>query len=180
MPENQIIMVSPVPREIEDDDDPVKASNHAITLGLYADALRRTAHEHELLFIDLHGPLRNAHSPGGIARDGLHLDAHGWFLAEQEILWNLGMRDDPPDLFLPSTTTGMDEEEEQGTLELDLLKGRTELPTLPGTMKLDEPSEPSLGITWGAALEHVEHAAGGEDSFKPDSYIAQILKNTLS
>ena len=169
MPENQVIMVSPVPREIEIGDDPVKASNHAITLGLFADAVRNTAHEHDLLFIDLHGPLRHAHAPDGIARDGLHLDAHGWLLAEQEILWNLGMRDDPPGLFLPSITLQKEGQVDQGTLELDLWQGRAALPTLPGTMKIDVPVEPSDEITWDTALEYVQHAASGEESLKQDS-----------
>jgi len=168
MPENQVILVSPVPREVETGDDLVEASNHAIALGLYADAVRGTALEHDLLFIDLHGPLQHAHSPGGIARDGLHLDVHGWSLAEQEILWKLGMRDHPPGLYLPRISPRQSKEIED-TLELDLSQGRVDLPQLPEHTNLDSPLKSPPVITWNTALAHVQKSARLDESPEQES-----------
>ena len=168
MPENQIVLVSPVPREVETGDDPIEASNHAVALGLYADAVRRTALEHDLLFIDLHGPLRHAHSPGGIARDGLHLDVHGWSLAEQEILWKLGMRDHPPGLYLPRIPPPQSKTIED-TLERDLCQGRADLPELPEHTNLESPLKPPPVITWDTALAHVQKIVLLNDPLEQES-----------
>ena len=168
MPANQVVLVSPVPLEVEAGDDPVLASNRAIAVGLFADAVRTTAHRNQLHFIDLHGPLRHAESLEGIARDGMHLDANGWSIADREILWQLGLRAEPPDLRIspvtPSHATAHDEAIARfETIEVDLYSGKVGLPPLPGSTKSPPVENEPEAMTWDSALACVQRAAGTND-----------------
>ena len=130
---DRIVLLTPVPREIEAEDERIAAANHAVVVGRYADAVGRVANGHGCMLVDLHDPLTLARSEatnGSLLRNGMHLDGDGWSLAEAEVLWQLDWSEVEPGGF-ESTS---DVAEDIGSAhELELLRGTHALPALSTT-----------------------------------------------
>ena len=124
---DQVVLLTPVPRE-DDSGEGIAAENHAIVVGRYADAVGRVAEANDCTLVDLHDPLvhRRPNAPdGSLLRNGIHLDASGWSLAEAEVIWQLDWSDVEPGLIEVSSGPMSDP-----TVELELLHGTRDLPVL--------------------------------------------------
>lgn len=154
---DRVVIISPIPREVRQGEDPVAGSNHSIVVARYADATRDVAHALDAVHVDVHGPLRVAgvRSPGGrLTHDGIHLSDAGWELASRELAWQLGLVEVDPILEVPSIPAGTPRVE-RNSIELAYLDSPDTLRELPDGVAA--PSQGAVrGPTWDEAISILE------------------------
>jgi uncharacterized cupredoxin-like copper-binding protein len=167
---DQVALLTPVPREVEVGEG-IAAANHAIVVGRYADAVGRVAAAHGCALVDLHDPLahRRPRAPDvSLLRNGMHLDAGGWSLAEAEVLWQLEWSDVEPAGFESPQVATVD----TGSVhELELLQGTRALPAIPSS----GPGLPAIVAPVAPDWEDANAMLAGMD----DTTDVEVVRDTM-
>jgi uncharacterized cupredoxin-like copper-binding protein len=170
LPANRVALVTPVPLEIEVHEDPTTALNHAVVVGRYADVIIEVAARRACLLVDLHGPLSMAQDrleSGGLLHDGMHLNAIGWQLAEADLLWQLGLSPQDPDLAVNTVVLSGIATPMSPSRELDMLHGKVPLGVLSEPMAGLPPSRSIRSVPSWDEAKRALHDLGSVDQPDP-------------